>query len=180
MKKYFEGFDLSTFWENSDYAREEYVGEPPTDEMIKATENTLGYKLPASYIELMISQNGGMPVNTCFPSAERTSWAEDHVAIDGFLGIGKEKTYSLCGELGSQFMMQEWGYPDIGIYFGTCPSAGHDMICLDYRECGPSGEPAVVHVDQESDYKITPLAASFADFVKGLVNESEFDDGEVW
>jgi hypothetical protein len=72
-------------------------------------------------------------------------------------------------------MMDEWGYPDIGIYFGSCPSAGHDMICLDYRSCGVEGEPKIVHVDQESDYKITFLANSFGEFVLGLVPDSEFD-----
>ena len=35
------------------------------------------------------------------------------------------------------------------------------MIFLDYRACGPQGEPAVVHVDQENAYKITHLADSF-------------------
>lgn len=34
----------------------------------------------------------------------------------------------------------EWEYPDIGIYFGSCPSGGHDMIALDYRTCGPKVE----------------------------------------
>ena len=40
------------------------------------------------------------------------------------------------------------------------------MIFLDYRACGPQGEPAVVHVDQENDYKITHLADSFEEFTK--------------
>jgi len=42
------------------------------------------------------------------------------------------------------------------------------MIFLDYRECGPTGEPKVVRVDQECDYSITPLADNFGDFIKNL------------
>ena len=72
--------------------------------------------------------------------------------------------------------MEEWEYPDIGIYFADCPSAGHDMLCLDYRACGPTGEPSVVHVDQEWDYKIVFVAESFAAFVLGLEDESAFED----
>ena len=48
------------------------------------------------------------------------------------------------------------------------------MIFLDYRECGSQGEPKIVHVDQEWDYKITPLADSFEEFIRGLVNEDDF------
>lgn len=176
MSSSFDDFDLTDFWEQSEYASTNYVSEPLTDELIESVEQELGYKLPASYIELMKNQNGGIPKDTAFPTAERTSWAEDHAAIHGIMGIGREKDYSLCGETGSRFMIDEWGYPEIGIYFGDCPSAGHDMICLDYRKNGTDGEPQVVHVDQEDDYKITFLAENFTEFIKGLVNEDVFDE----
>ena len=171
----FEGFDLTNFWDDNWYALKEYVSEPPSDELIASVEEELGYKLPAAYIWLMKQHNGGIPVNTCYPCDEPTCWAEDHVAITGIFGIGREKIYSLCGELGSQFMIDEWEYPAIGVAICDCPSAGHDMIFLDYRACGPQGEPAVVHVDQENDYKITHLADSFEEFIRGLEHESLYD-----
>lgn len=174
----FEGFDLTNFWDDSMYARKEYVSEPPSGELIASVEEELGYRLPASYIWLMKQHNGGIPVNTCYPCEEPTCWAEDHVAITGIFGIGREKSYSLCGELGSQFMIDEWEYPAIGVAICDCPSAGHDMIFLDYRACGPQGEPAVVHVDQENDYKITHLADSFEEFIRGLEHESLYDPDE--
>ena len=171
----FEGFDLTNFWDDNWYALKEYVSDPPSDELIASVEEELGYKLPAAYIWLMKQHNGGIPVNTCYPCDEPTCWAEDHVAITGIFGIGREKIYSLCGELGSQFMIDEWEYPAIGVAICDCPSAGHDMIFLDYRACGPQGEPAVVHVDQENDYKITHLADSFEEFIRGLEHESLYD-----
>jgi len=76
-------------------------------------------------------------------------------------------------------MIEEWGYPDIGIYFCDSPSGGHDMICLDYQSCGKNGEPRVIHVDQESDYEITVLADDFEQFVRGLVNFEQFFQGLV-
>ena len=174
----FEGFDLTNFWDDSMYALKEYVSDPPSDELIASVEEELGYKLPAAYIWLMKQHNGGIPVNTCYPCDEPTCWAEDHVAITGIFGIGREKSCSLCGELGSQFMIAEWEYPAIGVAICDCPSAGHDMIFLDYRACGPQGEPAVVHVDQENDYKITHLTDSFEEFVRGLEHESLYDPDE--
>lgn len=174
----FEGFDLTNFWDDNWYALKEYVSEPPSDELIASVEEELGYKLPAAYIWLMKQHNGGIPVNTCYPCDEPTCWADDHVAITGIFGIGREKSCSLCGVLGSQFMIDEWEYPAIGVAICDCPSAGHDMIFLDYRACGPQGEPAVVHVDQENDYKITHLADSFEEFIRGLEHESLYDPDE--
>lgn len=175
----FEGFDLTGFWkEPNGYARKNYIEPPPTAEVIRQVEKELGYKLPESYIALMQVQNGGFSKKSAFPTSTPTSWADDHIAIEGFLSIGWDKTYSLCGKLGSRFMMEEWGYPDIGIAICDCPSAGHDMVFLDYRECGPQGEPKVVHIDQEADYEITPLADTFEAFVRGLVDESDYDDEE--
>jgi hypothetical protein len=96
-----------------------------------------------------------------------TSWSKDHIAITWIFSIGATKSHSLCDSLGSQFWIDEWGYPAIGVYFADCPSAGHDMLCLDYRACGPHGEPRVVHIDQEIDYRITVVAESFAAFLNG-------------
>ena len=55
------------------------------------------------------------------------------------------------------------------------------MIFLDYRECGPDGEPKVVHVDQECNYKITELAPDFETFIEMLKNDADFyiDDDEI-
>lgn len=174
----FEDFDLGDFWKDSDYARREYVEVPVTPALIRTVEKELGFRLPPAYVALMSRQNGGIPKRTCFPTKVPTSWAEDHVAITGFLGIGREKTYSLLGSLGSKFMQDEWGYPDFGFCICNCPSAGHDMVMLDYRDCGPEGEPTVVHVDQEDDFRVTVLAPNFESFVRGLVPESDYDTSD--
>ncbi|MHC5310978.1 SMI1/KNR4 family protein [Myroides sp. LJL116] len=174
--KIFHDFDFTDFWDDCDYSRKEYTEPFPTEQIIESIEKELGYKLPASYIELMQMHNGGLVKKCCFATTQATSWSDDHCAITGIMGIGKDKSYSLCGELGSQFMIEEWGYPDTGIYICDCPSAGHDMVMLDYEKCGKDGEPEVVHVDQEDDYRKTFLAKDFETFIRGLVEEEDFMD----
>jgi hypothetical protein len=169
-------FDPSTFWEDSDYAAEAHTEPAPSNELIARVEADLGYRLPAFYVALMRVRNGGIPRNTCFPTTEATSWADDHIAITSIVGIGYDKLYSLCGGLGSQFMLDEWEYPAIGVVVADCPSAGHDLVMLDYRACGPTGEPAVIHIDQESDFAITYLAPNFEAFVRGLLPGEAFDE----
>ncbi|KAB0547107.1 SMI1/KNR4 family protein [Pseudomonas argentinensis] len=178
MSGFPDDIDLQAFWDDSVYARNTITDLVPSDALIAETEAQLGYRLPASYVAFMRRHNGGTPHACCFPTEEATSWAEDHVAITSFLSIGRNKRYSLAGELGSRFMIEQWGYPDIGVYICDCPSAGHDMVALDYRACGPDGEPQVVHVDQEGDYRITLLARNFETFVRGLVSEEVFDTAE--
>lgn len=168
-------FNLTDFWEPSEYATKEYVDEPLTPALLERVERELGYGLPRAYVHLMQKQNGGMPRRTRHRTAQPTSWSKDHVAITGIYAIGETKPCSLCGDLGSKFWVSEWGYPPVGVYFADCPSAGHDMLCLDYRDCGPTGEPQVVHVDQELDYRITFVAPSFDSFIRGLQTGEEFD-----
>lgn len=174
-KPIFEGLDLSEFWDEGSYAESTYTMDPPSDALIASVEEELGYKLPASYITLMKQRNGGIPRATCFPTQISTSWADDHIAISSIMGIGRDKAESLCGDMGSRFMIEDWGYPDIGIVICDCPSAGHDVVMLDYRHCGKDGEPEVIHVDQESEYEITFLAPDFETFIRGLVSEEEYD-----
>ncbi len=176
----FENIDWDNFWDDAEYYQREYVEPPVTPEMLANVERRLGYKLPAAYVELARHQNGGAPRRGNHRTAERTSWAADHVAIAGIFGIGYDKPCSLCGSAGSAFWLSEWGYPDIGVYFADCPSAGHDMLCLDYRACGPHGEPSVVHVDQERDYRITFVAPTFEAFIQGLEGDDAFEDEASW
>lgn len=174
MPSFFDDFDLTDFWEQSEYANT-YQDAPLDDVMISLVEQRLGYKLPGSYIALLSRQNGGLPRKANHRTAEPTSWASDHVAITGIFAIGRSKRYSLLGKCGSKFWIREWGYPPIGIYFADCPSGGHDMLCLDYRTCGPVGEPTVVHIDQEFEYKVTPVASSFEAFIRGLEGDDAFE-----
>lgn len=174
----FKDVDFADFWNDSDYSASKYTEPAPSEELIVQIEAEFGYRLPDAYVELMRLRNGGCVERCCYPMEEPTCWAEDHIAITGFYAIGRTATYSLCGDLGAAFMRDEWGYPDIGIGIANTPSAGHEMIMLDYRACGPQGEPRVVHVDQEADYAITEVAPDFATFVRGLVGEEAFDDTE--
>lgn len=160
MSKYFENFDFSGFWIDNNKETAQKV----SNELIESVESELGLKLPDSYIEFMKMFNGGTPEKNCFPTKTQTSWADDHVAIFEFLELD-----SIALE--TEFMKDEWGYPDIGIYICDCPSAGHDIIMLDYRTCGKNGEPEVVHVDQSFDYKVTFLAKDFESFIKNLKAE---------
>lgn len=171
----FEDFSFDGFWQDSDYAEKENIDEPPTDETVRSVERALGYRLPASYVTLARYQNGGRPKNTYHRTSELIAGA-DYVTVTHIFSIGSNKRRSLCGEFGNQFWLDEWGYPDIGIYFASCPSGGHELLCLDYRNCGPTEEPQVVHVDQEFDYKVTFVAESFEAFIRGL-EHIDFDEG---
>ena len=170
-------FDWTGFWNDVDYAFESYIGKPVTDDDIKNAESELGYTLPAAYIELLKNHNGGVVKKNCFIDDD-----DDCVYVTGIYGIDKDKKYSLLGEMGNKFWISKVKYPPIGVVVADTISGGHDMIFLDYRECGPTGEPKVVRIDQEGDYSITLLADNFGDFIKGLyisiedITDEEFQE----
>jgi len=177
-KSAFEGFDFEGLWDDSEYSLQ-YVEPAPSDELIASIEEELGgFRLPAAYVELARMRNGGALKRNRHPMDEPTGWAEDHIAISNLYAIGRTSFYSLCGAVGSKFMEEEWGYPPIGVCIANTPTGGHEMIVLDYRECGKQGEPRVVYVDEEDDYSITFVAPDFAAFVRGLVDEDEYDTSE--
>jgi hypothetical protein len=157
------------------FAQTKYVDEPLTDDLLARVEASLSFVLPKSYVALCRNQNGGAPKRNCHRTASPTTWAFDHVAITNIKAIGFGKTWSLCGLFGQSDVVGDGGYPPIGVYFADCPSAGHDMLCLDYRNLNADGEPTVVHVDQEWDYQITPVADSFESFIRGLESSDAFD-----
>ena len=162
-------FDFSNFWNDSEDALEQYVSEPPTEDLIASVELELVFKLPAFYKQMMKVHNGGVPHNTHYPVKGKTAGTDSSIAISGIYGIGREKERSLCGDLGSRYTIENGGYPEIGVVICDCPSP-HEVVMLDYRSSGNDGEPEVVHIDQENHYKITKLAPNFEAFIRGLQN----------
>ncbi len=151
----------------------------PTAWTIRRVEATLGVRLPDSYVELARTVNGGSLVPTAFPMTRPTGWAEDHIEINQIFPIGRKAEWSVAGENGTRFWQEEWGYPSWGVAIADTPSGGHELLMLDYRACGPTGEPRVVYIDQEDDYALTEVAADFASFIGGLVPAHHFDtDGQ--
>lgn len=163
---------MEPFW---DASQDYFTGPLLTEEMIRSAETALGYKLPDSYVAILQVRNGGTPVRCCFPTVEPTSWARDHIQISGIRGIGGMWGID-SNTLGSASMIQEWGYPRVGIVVGECPSAGHDAVMLDYTVCGPRGEPRVIHVETEcAKPQVLVLAQSFEAFLQGLVHCDRYD-----
>lgn len=176
--RYFTESFVRSFWLKDDHADENYIEPYPNETTVNSIEEELGWKLPASYVELMRVQNGGYPVNTHFVLLNSPDSEPEYFCMDGFFGIGRDKPYTLCGEMGRELVFNEWGYPNDGVYIGRFVGGYHNLLLLDYSNCSKEEEPSVVMVDQENDYKKTFLAKDFESFVKILVNESVFDRSE--
>lgn len=136
------------FWNDSAEAVDQYVLAPPTDEQVESVEEQLVFKLPTSYINMMKLHNGGVPHYRYFPVSQAEAAKKVRVEVAGILGIGREKAHSLGGEAGSRFIIEQGGYPEIGVVICECPSDS-EVVMLDYRESGNAGEPEVVHVDKK-------------------------------
>ena len=161
MPESFANFDLADFWLEGEYP--DSLAEPePSDELIQSLEAELDVRLPSAWIELArTGRNGGIPRNRFHATPCATSYGpEDHVEIAEIYAIGRDATWAI-GRSGcnTQFWVEDCLYPPIGVYFCNCAQQGHQMLALDYRECGREGEPAVVLVDEIFEYQIIPLAA---------------------
>ena len=170
--KPFEKFDWKSFGDNSDGYTDDYAGKAPTGWDILDIEKATGYKLPESYIELIKHRNGGIPVNNIVTTDNMC------VHLVGIYGIDKDKECSVCGDFGTEFWLEEWGYPAIGLVIADTISGGHDMVFLDYSECGPEGEPMVTLVDQEDDYSQEILADNFEEFICKIESDRVITDIE--
>lgn len=170
-------FDFRDFWCSGDYA-DSLAQSAPTDETITRIETELGYRIPSAYVEMAQIRNGGLPRNRYHASPVATSYgAEDYIEIAEIYAIGHTAPWALGREgCNTDFWVKECNYPPIGVYFANCPDHGRQMLALDYRECGPGGEPAIVLVDEVAGYRIVPLATDFASFIRGLKPDGHFSE----
>lgn len=161
----FGDIDLTKLFDpDSEYGKSYVFGEL-TDEMIARGEQTLGYKMPASYIELLKVQNGGM-ISDEFDE----SW------LTTIYGIGPTAdTYNSLEERFENWK-DEWEYPDIGIPFGETQSAGHDMYYMDFRSADENGEPRIVRIDNEMDNEVYFVADNLVEFIKLIIANQEIEE----
>jgi hypothetical protein len=149
---------LDAFWGDSDY----FTGPPLTDAAVRKAEKRLGYKLPEAYLRLLRIRNGGSPRKPYFHIEGLAGWDTGYFQVDSLRGIGHKDWSIDTNDMGDN-------YPDIGLRICDTPSGGHDAVMLDYSECGPKGEPRVVHAEQGCDAsEVTVLAPDFLAFVAAL------------
>ncbi len=134
-----------------------------SDEMVRDAEQRLGVKLPAAYIDILKVQNGGYLRYDTYPSPVPTSWSRDHIGVDHIMGIGPGEAGDI---LATPYLVEEWEMPK-GIVLLS--GDGHTWVALDYRTCGPTGEPSVTWFDNEMEEEVA-LAPNFQTFVDGLVD----------
>jgi len=143
----------------------EYTGPDLTPRMIADAEQGLGVALPAAYLDLLRVRNGGSLLRCVFATPFPTSWDDDNFEVRAILGIGGEDGID-APEGGSRYLIEEWGYPPIGVVFAVCPSGGHDTVMLDYAKLNGGGEPTVAYVDEDRIPRT--VADGFEAFVAGL------------
>ncbi|WP_282693943.1 SMI1/KNR4 family protein [Streptomyces sp. CC208A] len=160
---------LTTFWARGGGGAGS-IPPPLTDAAVREAEGVLGVTLPAALLDLLRVQNGGIAAadHDAFPTRRPTSWSEDHVPFDILMGIGRyEETTSL---LDTPYLVTEWGLPSpIVLLSGD----GHYWIGLDYRACGPDGDPSITWFDAELGTELA-LAGDFRTFVEELTASSAF------
>ena len=145
--------------------------------MVRNAERVLGVRLPAAYLGLLRVRNGGYPQRDCLPTAARTSWAADHVSVHSVWGVGFDR--GIDGLRRHTLADRGRAVPGL-VVFADTPSGGHDFLVLDYRACGPAGEPTVAHVETEGGVS-DPLAVApdFAAFALALVDDSRYCDEDA-
>ncbi|MFD8481433.1 SMI1/KNR4 family protein [Kitasatospora sp. NPDC059673] len=147
--------------------------QPPlTEDAVADAQHLLGVTLPAELLALLRHRNGGGIADAfaAFPTRRPTSWSTDHVPFDHLLGIGhRPDALSL---LDTPYLIDEWELPSPVVLL--CGD-GHYWIALDYRVCGPHGEPSVTWLDAEDGTELA-LAPDLRTFLEQLTSASAFDD----
>ena len=152
---YFDGMDLSRLFDDeSEYGKNFVFGEL-TDEQISRAEETIGYRFPESYKELLRFRNGG-----CISDDLDERW------IDAIYGVAPDPDNYYGLESMYDNWRNEWEYPDIGIPFGETQSAGHDMYYMDFSVTDENGEPRIVRIDNECDNRVYIVADNLPEFIR--------------
>lgn len=145
----------------------QYRFEPPSEEVIARAEETMGYRLPESYRQLLAFQNGGLIHEDLDESWLTVIYG---ISPDPDCGLGLEWAYDNW--------KNEWEYPDIGIPFGETQSAGHDMYFMDFRAV-KDGEPRIVRIDNEMGNEVYLAAENLVEFLRLILQNEPMEEKRI-
>ena len=165
---FFEGIDLNLLFDTESEFGKSQTFDELTDELVSRAEETMGYKLPGSYKELLRFRNGG-----AISDELDESW------LCVIYGISTDPDEFNGLENMFDNWKNEWEYPDIGIPFGETASAGHDMYYMDFRVKDENGEPRIVRIDNEMDNEIFVVADNLPEFIKLILRNEPLDEVET-
>jgi cell wall assembly regulator SMI1 len=159
---------IQRFWEPGQVPGGTSGVHPPlTRETVSEAERELGVRLPADYLALLRVQNGGRVSDDCdgFVVDPPGPRGETHVGLVDMDGLGGPG-FHVEVERSERRHDPDYGPPEGLVLIGS-PDGGHQFLALDYRACGPDGEPSVLWTDTEL-VSAFELAPSFRAFVEGL------------
>ncbi|MEZ6046704.1 MAG: SMI1/KNR4 family protein [Planctomycetaceae bacterium] len=136
-------------------------------------EREMGLKLPQAYIDLLKKQNGGtLRLSSVYAEEKLKGGKISRFVVDVYNlpGIKPDSSSSLPELIE---MQEGWDMPK-----GLLPLSGdgHTWICLDYRKCGPQGEPTVVYVDNEDNDFISGEDPATTDYTDVCLVGKNFED----
>ena len=140
-----------------------------TDKLVAHAERKLGVTLPATYVQLLRTKNGGATRGWVCPTTER-AYGDDYVILGSLFGIGRTPDdgdgYNI---LLSPDMISTWDLPPRQVLL---MGEGHWWLSLDYRT---KKRPPVVYIDVEYRLELT-VSGSFAAFYAALLPNSALED----
>ena len=147
--KYFNESDLKKLWKNA----EDYTVPMPNEEELRAIEDRLGTKLPASYIEFSAEgRNGCLLKRNAFPLRDNKGNVIRHVKIECIEPIRHFPGNQLDPERYPAFDSPRLFYkiPKLYViatnYFGN----GYDFFVLNYLDCAKDGEPPITYITRKA------------------------------
>ena len=172
--KYFTELDIKGLWKNDKENDDYYICPNVSADDVKRIEDELGFKIPESYIELMLMRNGGMLKRTIFQVKDDAGKILKTLKCESLAGIWDDDEHNCllskyCKEKDTAFEFGCWN-PDSG--WGNC------HFYFDYSLCGPAGEPRVTadvmkwFPEHRKARPVTyEIADTFKDFVIGLTSK---------
>ena len=145
---------------------EDFPDRPLTDELVAEAERVLEVILPADLLSLLRVRNGGAVAGAW---NAHSLGADKYVLFDYLLGIALDP--DMPSMLSTPYLIGECRLPSSIVLING--EEGHYWVALDYRECGPAGEPAVVRLENDGA-RDERLAPDFRTFITGLRPQAEF------